>query len=782
MAGAATAVSGTPVEGDQAASDGAPGATAGFRQRGSSQPTAASTADPAAARTDWDDRIARLRERIDAGEVERTQADRLYAELARVLWREQAKVFEALWSRSPDALDRRARLNALYSARLRLLEIVTPGLRSRLFGASPDGLQAIRREFGHFQLNLFFQTLAIPRGLRSAGEALVAAPLDQIRPILHILFAVLVFRGWRRWAKKGLPNVRRKLVSVRPATAVQLRLARLVWYLDRFRGPLEWLALLGFLSTVYDPGDLDELTTLVWVILLWTLLTRFGLLLVDAIATRGAHGLRRGVAELRLRSLRLVAGWVLLTGLGLDLTSRYVGEAAIHAWASRAFALLLVPVALVLLHWWKADILSRVEHDASFSTMAKRIGTQSRGVRGYVNAALGAVYILVAKVLQQLIRLASHFDAGRRLMATLLRREAERDAEKERTEGKPISQELMLDLLTPDETVIDGPFKGGIERAKEIVSNGNGAMIAVLADRGGGVSTYLDLLKEAIGESMRIVDCPPGGIERFEETLAAEFGLADTEELTTKLRPAMEEAGVRIVAVRNYHRIVRPQMGGLAGIERATEIADGVGDDFFWIVALTRASWPYIARLLGDRAVVRDVIELPPWSEEQLGELFDARCRKAGIEPDYRRLVFPRQFDDGERETLEERNRFGLHRVIWEISDGNPEVAIRLFADCLRELPSGEIVVRSPQPASADQIAAANLSTLLILKVLLETELASTDDLVAATREPRETVAHSLAYCQQQGWVEEVYEHYQVTWSAYRRVKRVLERRGLIPR
>jgi hypothetical protein len=371
---------------------------------------------------------------------------------------------------------------------------------------------------------------------------------------------------------------------------------------------------------------------------------------------------------------------------------------------------------------------------------------------------------------------------GRRLTATLLRREAERDAEKERTEGKPISEDLVLNLLTPDETVIEGPYRSGLERAREIVSNGRGAMIAVLAERGGGLSTYLDLLKEQIGESMRVVDCPPGGIERFEELLTAEFELGESDELTTKLRPAMEKAGVRIVAVRNYHRIVRPQMGGLAGLERAAAIAEGAGGDFFWIVGLTRTSWPYIARLVGDRAVVQEVIELPPWNEEQLGQLFDARCRKAGIEPDYRRLVFPRHFDDGERETLEERNRFDLHRVIWEISDGNPEVAIRLFADCLRELPSGEIVVRSPQPASSDEIAAANLSTLLILKVLLETELASTDDLVAATREPRETVAHSLAYCQQQGWVEEVYEHYQVTWSAYRRVKRVLERRGLIPR
>ena len=337
-------------------------------------------------------------------------------------------------------------------------------------------------------------------------------------------------------------------------------------------------------------------------------------------------------------------------------------------------------------------------------------------------------------------------------------------------------------MLTPDEAVIDGPYRAGIERLQEIIRTNRGATVAVIAERGGGLSTFLNLLKDEVGESMRVVECPPGGPEKFTEAVADEFGLPREADLASELRPRLDAEGVRIVAVGNYHRIARPKLGGLEGMMRAAEISEAAGEDIVWVITLTRAAWPYIKGMLGDRAILQETIEIPAWSETQLEELFLARCRKAQIEPDYRRLVFPRQFDDAERATLEERNRSAFRRVLWELSDGNPEVAIRLFADSLRELPSGKLIVRLPQPAALNKIAAANQTTMLILKVLVQTEMATIDDLQKSIRAPRGSVTNSIVHCLQEGWVEAVYDHYQIKWSAYRTVKRVLVRQGLIAR
>ncbi len=731
---------------------------------------------------DWTARVDRLSERLDRGTASQKQADELYRSISDALWKKQSEVQAALLDRSSDALDQRTELAQMYAARVRLLELVSPAMRARLLGTGPQGMRELRLEFAVTRLDVLFQTLAIPRGLRAIVERFVEDPLGFLGSFLELIFGVVLFRFWRQWAAQGLPEARRTVLAVRPRTEVQLQLARLLWYIQRFRSPLEWLALLYLVSVVLAPGDLEEVATLVGVILLWTLLTRFGLLLVDALAAGAEEGSEDRVPGLRLRSLRLVAAWILLSGLGLDLISRYVAEAAIYTWASRIVTLLLAPIGILLVFWWREEIHRRVKRAAGYSAVASRIGRQEKGLTGYVNAILGAFYLFGAALLQLLIRMASRFEAGRKIVATLLRREVERETQHADDSDKRLSEEVVLDLLTPDETVIAGPYREGLDHLKEYVASSRGGAIAVLAERGGGLRTFLKLAGEEIGAGMRIVDCPLGGIDALRKAMATEFGLPEDADLESELPARVEAEGVRVIAVHDLHRIVRPVMGGLAGLEHLAQILSALEQDVLCIVTFTRTAWFYVSRMLGDRAILQDSIELPPWSESQLEELCDTRCRKAGIEPDYQRLSFPRQFDDGERKTLQERNRFGYRRVLWELSDGNPEVAIRLFTDSLRELPDGRITVRLPQPASSTQIASSNLTTMLVLKVLMQTEFATIEDLHHSTGERVDVIRYVLASCLQRGWVEHFYGHYQITWSAYRRVRSVLIRRGLLVR
>ena len=738
--------------------------------------------EPLPVTTDWSGRVNEIANQIRIGASGARAADALYRDLTAELWAYQDEVFEALRGRSPDALSQRDILDRMYDARMRLLEWVTPELRATMIGSGSRGMRELGNEIENAKLDFYFQTLAIPRGLRRIADDIRDSPLDDLARFIELLFGVIVFRVWRGWAKMGIPDARSRILAMRPLTDAHLRAARLLWYLQRFRSPLEWLALLIFVTAIYVPGDLKEVTTLLSVVILWFLLARFGLLLVDALASRSVDGPASQNAALRLRTLRIITAWILFTGLSLDLSSRYVGEGAIYAWLARAFSLLLVPILLLLLHGWRAEIIRRLGEEARHSNLARRLGKRQKGLGSYLNAAAGGVYLTGARLLQFSIRVMSGFEGGRKMVATLLRREVERDGQRESISEQRISEELRLRLLTSDGTIIDGPIRDGLERIEAIAKSDRGAMVAVLAERGGGMSDFLRVMKGDLGDCMRIVDCPPGGFESFREALTEEFGLNRTADLTVELRPRLDELGVRIIAVDNFHRVARPMMGGLAGLDETSKISEGAGDDITWVVAVTRTAWPYITRARGDGAILQDILELPSWSEAQLEELFEARCKAAEIEPDYRRLVFPRQFDDGERTTLDERNRFGFRRVLWELSDGNPEVAIRLFCDSLRELPDGKLIVRLPQPASTNTVANANLTTLLALRGLVECELASIDDLTASIRVPRLTVANAIAYCLQQGWVEEVYDHYQITWDWYRTIKRVLIRRNLIAR
>ena len=85
------------------------------------------------------------------------------------------------------------------------------------------------------------------------------APLPVFVALLELAFAFTLFYWWRRWAPKGLANMRSKLIAARPRTRRRIRMAKLIWYLDQVRRPLEWLVLLAVIFAVIDlPGTGEE--------------------------------------------------------------------------------------------------------------------------------------------------------------------------------------------------------------------------------------------------------------------------------------------------------------------------------------------------------------------------------------------------------------------------------------------------------------------------------------------------------------------------------------------
>ena len=107
----------------------------------------------------------------------------------------------------------------------------------------------------------------------------------------------------------------------------------------------------------------------------------------------------------------------------------------------------------------------------------------------------------------------------------------------------PASSSLQLSLVSVTYRPHHSPIKRMPPGIKALTKTERGAPVAVLAERGGGMSAFLRLMKNDLGESMRIVDCPPGGFERFRDALADEIGLNRTVDLTTQLGPRLESLG-----------------------------------------------------------------------------------------------------------------------------------------------------------------------------------------------------------------------------------------------
>ncbi|MBW2386026.1 MAG: hypothetical protein JRG92_20530 [Deltaproteobacteria bacterium] len=732
---------------------------------------------------DWTDRIDSLLFGLATGELTSADADRLYWELDQVLWPYHRAVRHAIDAGDSDFIELDARLVELFSERNRLFEVVSPGLRSELRGGGPLGRTALHHELSYLHTTFRSQLLVVREGTDQIASNFSDAPLTTFWSTLQILIAIVVFRVWRRWSNRGLPEARSRLLEAQPRQAINLRLAGLLWYLHRIGGPLAWLILILFVSRVVEPRGFEELVALLTTILIWVFLARLAVQLIDAMVARNVGGLSRERSDLRLRSLRLIAAWSLILALGLTLVGRYVGHGAIYGWVVRAWQMLSIPVVLLLIQWWRAEINERLEALADQSDWARRLAGRRQGFGSYPFAVAGAVYVLWAAAFRRFVRLLSGWDSGRRVLAVLVRREVARDVSGGGHEDEsPIGEEIVTRVLGARDLVQDDIASQQLATIGASLRAERGGGYVVLGERGAGKTVFLDRLARSIGDAMLLTSCPTGGYEAFEASLASRLGLKDGADLQSELPAAIARSGTRWIGVDNAQRLARPWIGGQKGLDQLAALDAKLNSEIGWVLTVDRRAWQYILSSRGERALFQQVIELPTWTEVQLAELVRARARAAGIDPDYSRLVLPRQLDAGEHDSLEERNRLGYARILWELADGNPEVALYLFVASMRNLPDDRVILRLPQPSFSAALTQASIDTLLVLRAVTVCDVATLEDLCRSLRMSERRARSIARFCQQNGWLDADDDGFRIRWESFRMVTRALVRQNLMPR
>ncbi len=741
------------------------------------------TSEGARRYSEWLSRIEQIELGLATGENDRDDVNALFAKFSHELWPMHDAVHDAIHADAPDLIRQHDDLHALYELRSRLFPQISRPLHWRLTGLNPVGRAEAARELDYFLVNVEYQQQIIRTAFTRLRSSAEEAPLVALGHMLQALLLIFVFRRWRRWAKTGLPDYRKRLLALRPRTRSTLRRTRFVWHLQRIRPPIEWLALAWGLSLVVQPPGFEELSTLIGTLLKWSLVGTFIVRLVDSLAARKSGGRQTERAKLRTATLRLVGLWAVGFWLAAELTERYAGTGVMFVWVVRVGAASALPLLLLFIHWWRSEIFAELEaRSATSATARSALGRRGSG-RGYVAAALGGALLLQEVLVQAFVRLLSSYEVGRRIVAQMVRREVARDGERAGNPDEvPIADEIILPLIAARQVRLDSIAKDELESVIALVEGEGGATSMIIGERGAGKTIFLERLKEYFKSEMYIVDCPLGGYVELEAAIGATFGVAPGEDFARRLDAAIEAKGARVIAIDDLHRLPRPWLGGQVEMRRFIALTEAIDFDVNWIGAFDKRAWRYTTLAAGEVTLLRATTDLPPWTEEQVADFVDARADAIGLEPDYERLVLPRQFDAGEYDDDEVRNRFGYARILWELADGNPEVSLYLFAESLRRLPDGEVILRLPQLSSPWSLVNAHSDAMLVLRVLLQCDLASADDITKSLQMPPERVGHILRFCMQSGWVTPELGGYRVSWRWYRSVTRALVRQNLMTR
>lgn len=735
------------------------------RDAGATVPTAADGRDHEMPSEVPRDELEALRRELD-------EKERELAELER----------EVSWTLASGLRDDVVLLNRV---RLSLLELASPTLRDAVTGFGPTGVDQVRREFEQIKVELAFLALKVPRYRRDLMSKLGELSLALLIGLVQLALALTAYLWWRRRGDDLLTGLHDSLRERRPQTRLGSGTATVVWYLRRVRRPLELLLLLRVLVGAFgDPATVPELA-LLWGIVLWVLLGLAVILFVDGLAARETlyASVLRDTSALRLHSLRVVGLNVIAVGLLLSTTSALVGRGAIHSWVISTCWILSFPVALYLVYRWRSIVFERVQELPESGAFTRWVIANRTGAASFAAATSAAGWLLVTGLATWVMRQLSGLEATRRLLAYLFRREVAKQAAASQTDEKcvPVDPEIYakFDPLATDYTMVDGVGAKQLESVVKVAETERPTLSAVVGERGAGKSVFLTRLKRQLGEErIKIVSCPETGYEGLEAGLAAIAGTPGAR--GDALAVALRKLGRMVIAVDDLQRLVVPAVNGLRGLDQFATLERAVGGNVSWVVTIGSASWHYIQRARGDRVFFEQVVKLPRWTEEELGELIQAQCERAGVDPSFEGLVVPRQTEAPLPERAN-RTEAGYYRLLWDHSHGNPGVALHAFRESLFVSDEGETVVRLFREPSPQQIEDLSAPLLFVLRSVVQLELATAQEIVDATQFPLADVEDAVRFCLARGYLERHQTGVRVTWPWYRTITRVLERQHLLP-
>ncbi|MDH3201089.1 MAG: AAA family ATPase [Myxococcales bacterium] len=684
------------------------------------------------------------------------------------------------WDRAAGLRDAVVLMN---QSRLRLFRMLSESRRDSVEGFGPEGVAQVKREVKQIILESRFHLLSLPREAARQYHQLRSAPGPAFAGLFQLALLLVFFQWWRKRADSTLEQMRRSWLQKRPQTQLTRGVSTFAWYLRRVRKPLEWFALFAVLIALIGRAGGIAATEYLEIIILWLLAGAFVVELIDATASRQGSS-SESSAKLRFRSLRMVGVSVVAVGLILSLTVAIVGKGAIYAWVISTFWFLAIPVFLVLVFWWKDTIFERAKGRES-SAVLRWVAAREGGFLKYPAAAIGGGYLLSEGVAGFFVHRMSELAPLRRFFAYLFRRGVEKSTTAAPAEygTEPIPPEAY-DALAPRSTetpqLVTGYMSDRVHAMRALVRSDNHAIVAVVGERGLGKTTFLNRVTSDLEPgSLCSVQCQPGGFSTLLRDFSRALELPESateEEIIATLR----ERAPSVICVDDAQRLVRPLIGGLEDIDHLIELTRLVSPQTSWLIAIGMPAWQYLRRARGDRAAFDQVIELAPWEETQIATLVEQRTAAAGIVPNFERLVVPRQVQTSPVSD-EERTKRDFHRILWDYSNGNPEVALHFWRESLYRRPPDETVhVRLFAGPTAGQLDELPSTFYFVLRTVVQLERAVEEDVVTCTDLSPAEVADALRAAQVHGYIRERDQLFEIDIQWYRAVTSILRRKHLL--
>jgi len=722
----------------------------------------------------------------------------LGAAIEEFVTRRQGRVDQERRARWTLAKELWAQLRDLNELDLELLDRLSPEARSRALGFGAEGRARLEQEAYHLELSTRWYLRHRPALLAELPswllDTLAVAPSRWalLRLLLTLIFvSVLLSRRGRLFARIR-EGSQRAADSYESAQRARRRL-------DLIEDALPPLAIL--IGALVAFGSLRELAPCTEIELLRSILLAYlGYRLLLALAHRGviaalpvaSRPRRAGREELSgriLEALRAGARYVLFVVVLRILAEGLLGRGYLYSLVVEFAWLSGLPLAYLLPRRFRVEIRAAYLRRFPDGWLAAPLGRSSdRSWEIFVTIPAFAI-VAFDKLLAEFGALAVRLEPIRRALAFLFRRRLERTADAVghgTTDLGELSAELrkiFLDRRVPSEHAV-ARYPGleqSVREAEAWLEGGHSRAVAVVGEQGMGTSAWLH---EA---AQRLAPGPTLELS-LHETLVTEervclwfseaLGL-DRHATLEPLVAAIEAAPRRVVLLDGCQNMVLRCVGGMRGMETFIRLARRTGHRLFWIGTFSRFAWDHLRFVLQDHDAFQHVHLLEGWTEEEIAALIESRMRIAGLRVSYADLL-ESTVHPARRAYELRRIRERYLRLLWDYSDGVPQVALHFWLRSL--VPDGDrgVRVRLFQAPSADELESLEEQTRFMLHALIAHENLSVEEAQAVLHLPHGECLSLLEMLRARGYVERRRGRYRVDIPYNRAVIRYLRRKHLL--
>lgn len=665
-----------------------------------------------------------------------------------------------------------------------LLKLVDSRVYNKLTGFGPFGVTQFKNEIHITQLNAQFLIFFQIQSFKQFIEDLSISPVPVIAMAVKLIFVYLVLNWWLRNSPDMFRHFRKTKLETASSPPVWIRL---IWYISKANKPIAWLIAitisLDILSGLQSLQHVKFLDIFTWWILGGSIAVKFILEFVY----RNSRSTSKDIIAIRLSTIRYYVWSVIGAGVLLQITETTVGEGTIYHWVSSLMFLWFIVITIIVLSKWKPYVFSENNINADCVVWAQwAINHKDTFGLSTIATAIMTFWIFTRHLKQFVISNLSQYAFFSQALAYLFRIEIAKQSDNggQNTNLVPLSGDEIYNYVLPgsEDSELIPYATDEIKQLSRYILTDSPAMCVVSGERGIGTTTLIKQILYRVNNATPIyLNCPNSGYAELIADLCEQIGLSKESTDIQLLAHLRKSEICYLFAIDNAQRLVKPMVGGLAGLMKFANLMRRSKKNHRVLLAIEKSSWRFVDRARGERLLFDLVTFMPRWSESQIASLLDTRLNQNIENPvSFDDLNLPKQWDQDDV-SEEERSRHGFYRILWHYADGNPTVALRFLRLSLRKDQKTEkVVVRLFQAPQSDELEKMPKPMLAILRSIVQLEISTPEELSECTQLTIPEVIGTLRYFESRGYIEWSSDKARISDHWYRFITNALHRQHLL--